>query len=186
VQEEAERRRAAAEASTNDILPSSDGIGREGVEELWAEKFPRYPRLRHDGHSSLRVRVYPEKGIKRWLRGGRRNNPEFIDADSGHWEMPYAWRDEMIVQLANHYGGVLVFRDADSVEKCAPACVKARSPVTSCECACGGVNHGTGSLPVGFHVISEALAVKVSDTERVALTFVRPLDGAERGRLGVI
>ncbi|HEU5063226.1 MAG TPA: VOC family protein [Solirubrobacterales bacterium] len=186
IREEVARREEAIEPASNRVLPSSDDIGREGVEALWAERFPKYPRVRHDGHSTLRVRVPPEQGVGEWLRGNRHRKPKLVKEGPWWWEMSYSWLDEIIAQLAYAYGGVLVFRDFANVEKCASACVKARSSVTSCECSCGGLYHGTGALPVGFHVISEALAIRVSETEEVTVSFIRPRNGVERLRMGLL
>jgi hypothetical protein len=118
------------------------------------------------------------------MRRGRHRKAHF-DPTRGEWTLPYSWRDEMIGRLADRYDGVLVFRHADVTEKCAPSCVEAVSPVTQCECSCGGTNHGTGALPAGFHVIDEALAVRVSPQREVKITFVTPRSNSERRKLGI-
>lgn len=181
--EERARREAAVEPSSNKVLPRDSELGAEGVEALWREEFPEYPRLRHDGESSLIARVPPQKGIGEWMRRGRHHKAHF-DPVSKEWTLPYAWRDEMIGRLANRYGGVLVLRDAAVTERCAPSCVKAVSPVTQCECSCGGANHGTGALPTGFQVINEALAVRVSPQRDVKITFIVPRNHRELTKLG--
>jgi lactoylglutathione lyase len=192
IAEEAERRKKALDPATNRVLPRNPEIGREGVEALWNEWRPRYPMVRHKGKTDkgdedppLRVRVPPEKDIGKWLRNGRHNLPKLIKQGSWWWELPFEWLDEITAQLADKYGGVLVIRDEASVEneKCAGACVKAESPVTSCKCSCGGRYHGIGALPVGFHVINETLAVRTSKTEGVSITFIKPRSASERQRM---
>lgn len=185
--EEAERRKKALDPDTNSVLPRSAKIGKAGVERLWNERPPRYPMVRHRGRadSPLRVRVRPEEDIGKWLRNGRHNLPKLVKQGSWWWELRFSWLHEITAQLADKYGGVLVIRDEATIEKCADSCVKAESPVTSCKCSCGGLHHGIGALPVGFHVINEALAVRVSDAEEVSITFIKPRNASERRRLGL-
>jgi lactoylglutathione lyase len=163
------------------VLPRNPDIGQAGVEDLW-RKYPKYPMLRHDGRSSLLVRLPPEKGASKLLQGYNRLKVEY-DKDSRHSKAPFSRLSELTTKLADHYGGVIVFRDSDGVEKCAPSCVKATSPVTECVCSCGGANHGTGALPAGFHVISESLAVRVADERKVTVTFIRPRSAEELERI---
>ncbi len=163
------------------VLPRNPNIGQAGVENLW-RKYPKYPMLRHNGHSSLLVRLPPEKGAGKLLQGYNRLKVEY-DKDARHSKAPFSRLSELTTKLADHYGGVIVFRDSDEVEKCAPSCVKATSPVTECVCSCGGVNHGAGALPAGFHVISESLAVRVAGERKVTVTFVRPRSAEEIERI---
>jgi lactoylglutathione lyase len=179
--EEEVRTTAAPDPPKNRVLPRNSNIGQAGVEDLW-RKYPKYPMLRHDGRSSLLVRLPPEKGASKLLQGYNRLKVEY-DKDARHSKAPFSRLSELTTRLADHYGGVIVFRDSNAVEKCAPSCVKATSPVTECVCSCGGVNHATGVLPTGFHVISESLAVRVADERKVTVTFVRPRNAEELRRI---
>ncbi len=128
------------------------------VGEIWAKAAQRdgTPALAQLGLTAPLLARFPYAGDNRnWLRGSRRTTIVF-DRKEKHWQLAKT-RFEEIVQLSlERFGRVYVIQRRNAMEKCAPACVNAKS--FHCECSCLGRNHGSADPLAGWRIVSDAFA----------------------------
>jgi hypothetical protein len=158
--------------SAGQVLPSESLPAQDAFNAIL--KQDQYPVVVVEGGEDSRhiVRLPFRDDNYAWLRGEKLHKPKW-DADRKHWTVPKAWRREVAEKCIDRFGGVIVVQvSPKELEKCAHECWVAKSPVTKCECSCGGINHGNQANPGGFYEINETLAVKWTGGEQLIATFI--------------
>lgn len=138
-------------------MPDSD----PALQRVWSQK--SIPIVVRAGIvCPLLVRLPYAPSNRDWLQEGHRNRPLWVPIYKS-WSVPKTWFEEIVRRVLEAFRSVYVIQPVRSTEKCAPACWNALG--AHCECSCLGANHGSGQPAGKWHVVSEALAVKIQGRE---------------------
>ena len=133
----------------------------EKLKQVWDQK--SVPVIwRPGGREKLKAKVPFAKNNRAWLKGGHRIEPEW-SKDKKYWTLPKSWFNDIVNKCIEMYGKVYVIQPYCEQEKCAPACIRAKSH--ECNCSCMGEKHGTGGENSDWLVISDAFATRWGEKE---------------------
>lgn len=121
------------------------------------------------------IKVPYAEGNRAWLQGENLRRPDW-DAKYKCWLTPVAWFEDVIRRALERFGAVYVIQQYRTLEKCAPACWRARG--MHCECSCMGVNHGRDVREGKWYEISDTCAVQWGERQ-LACRLIEPVGSVE-------